>query len=218
IDYTGLGHLLGNALLKDLGEPGVAGFQPCVLTDANHCCRSALRGCLLVEQNLNPAEDDLAGVQEWHLVRALEVLPLEVEVDPADHDLQVFRNLLLLLFRGSALQSCQHRLGFLPLLVFIDQSGLRNLGVELAQSLLRTRFGVVLEDNLDQPVGVTVADRDPSLVGSLGLREARRSQNRCSGNQHQLTNQDSLLRTNRISKSCWDEWYNPDAWHDPERA
>src|SRR5208337_3495540 len=85
---------------------------------------------------------------------------------------------------------------------------LRDLVVILAQALLCARFRMVLEENLDQHVGVAVADRDPTLVGSLGLREAWHSQNCRGENQHQFAKQNSLLRTNRISRSCWDHKHN----------
>jgi hypothetical protein len=38
---------------------------------------------------------------------------------------------------------------------------LRNLGVVLRQALLRAELGMMLEDDLDQHVGIAVADRDP---------------------------------------------------------
>lgn len=110
---------------------------------------------------------------------ALEILALEVEVDPADHDLQVLGHVLLLLFRRRALQLCQHRIGFVPLLVLVSERGLRSLGVELTQPLLRAKLGVVLEDDLDQHVGVLVAGGDPTAIGklsSLGLREGRQAE------------------------------------------
>ena len=94
-----------------------------------------------------------------------KVLPAEVEVHPADHDLQVFRDLRLLLLGGGGLQLGDDRFGLLALRVFIGQRGLRNLGVVLRQSLLRAELGMVLERDLDQHVGVAVADRDP-----VGLR------------------------------------------------
>ena len=48
---------------------------------------------------------------------------------------------------------------------FVGQRRLRNFGVVLREPLLRSEFGMMVEYNLDQLVGVTIADGDPLWLG-----------------------------------------------------
>ena len=186
IDDSRLGHLLGHALLQDFGQRGIAGFESGILADAHYRRGPAVTGRLVVEQSVQAAEHDLARVDVGYFVRALKVLTTKVQAHPADHDLQILGHVLLLLFCRRRFQLFEDRRGFLALFVFVGQCRLRDLGVELAQPLLRRLLGMKFEGNLDQHVRVLIAGRNPTLfVGrsrrglrgrGLGLRKGTNSE------------------------------------------
>ena len=97
IDHARLGHLLHHALLQDFSQRLVSRFQPGIFADADHRRRPPFRRRLLIQQNPQPAEDGLAGVQKINFVGAREIQLPELQLDPADHDLEVLRHFLLLL-------------------------------------------------------------------------------------------------------------------------
>ncbi len=154
--------------LKDLGNCCIAGLQTGVFTNPHNGRGSPLCWGLVIQQETDAGKNDLTGVVEGNFIGALKVLTLEVQVSPANHDLQVFRDFLLLLFGRCGLQFRKNGLSFLALLVFIGQRWLRHLGVVLRQALLGTELRVMLESNADKHVGVVITHGDPVGAGSWG--------------------------------------------------
>ena len=104
-------------------------------------------------------------------MRALVVVAAEVEVHLAQNDGQVFLDLGKLLLGRRGLQLGDQCFVFFALGVFVGQRRLRGLDVILRQPLLRAELGVVLERDVEQHLGVAVADRDPvRLRRRAGLR------------------------------------------------
>src|SRR5579862_4711068 len=167
IERPGLRHLLHHALLQDLGDRLVTAFQPGILANADHRRRTPLSRRLLIEQNMQPAEDDAAGIEEGDIVGHGKVLLAESELLLPDGDLQILRYRLIFLFAERRLQFLYQRLFFAAGRLLVGERGLRNQGIKLAQALFRADFGMMLHLHIENLLRVGIAHRDPGRLSRL---------------------------------------------------
>ena len=139
-DDSRFGDLRQLALLQQLGERLMAGFGTRIFAQPHECRRPPVRRHLIVEQTAQSPENDLAGVEEGHLVLQVEVLLAKLQVERLEENVEIFLDVLVLLRGLSGLELRQYGLEFPPLGELIGEGRIGDAGVEFGHAFLRAFF------------------------------------------------------------------------------
>ena len=114
---------------------------------------------------MQSVKNSCARVEKWHFVRAVIVLLAKTQINRAQHDLQILRDLGLGMLVQCGFELSYDRFGFFALYIFVGKSGLAYLVIKFSKTFVRAGFRMMFHPHVEQHMRIAIADGDPALIG-----------------------------------------------------